>query len=95
MLPRGQNRGLPKMTAKERRAMRKLEIRLEESERMLDRINQSHMEQFRSIYEDRCAMLEALELVSEAYTLIRDRIKADPQYMARQEARRAEVVADF
>jgi hypothetical protein len=72
------------MTAKERRAMRKLEIRLETAERMLDRISQSHMDQFRGIYEDRCAMLEALELVSDAYQLLRDRVKNDPQYLAKR-----------
>ncbi|HBJ74663.1 MAG TPA: hypothetical protein DDY86_03900 [Syntrophaceae bacterium] len=79
------------MTAKERRQMRKLEIRLEESEKMLDRINQSHMDQFRTIYEDRCAMLEAMELVSEAYGLIRGRVKGDPQY----QAKKAEIEANF
>ena len=79
------------MTAKERRQMRKLEIRLEESERMLDWINQSHMDQFRTIYEDRCAMLEALELVSEVYGLIQGRVKDDPQY----QAKKAEIEANF
>ena len=79
------------MTAKERRQMRKLEIRLEESERMLDRINQSHMDQFREIYEDRCAMLEALELVSDAYKLLHSRVKNDPQY----QAKKAEIEANF
>ena len=72
------------MTAKEKRQIRKLEIRLEESERMLNHINKSHMDQFRSIYEDRCAMLEALELVSDAYTLLLDRVKNDPQYMVKK-----------
>lgn len=79
------------MTAKERRQMRKLEIRLEESERMLDLINHSHMDQFRTIYEDRCVMLEALELVSEAYGLIQGRVKFDPQY----QAKKAEIEANF
>lgn len=79
------------MTAKERRALRKLEIRLETAERMLSRINQSHMDQFREIYEDRCAMLEALELVSEAYGLIQGRVKFDPQY----QAKKAEIEANF
>ena len=79
------------MTAKERRQMRRLELRAEEAEKMLDRINQSHMDQFRTIYEDRCAMLEALELVSEAYGLIRGRVKGDPQY----QAKKAEIEANF
>lgn len=79
------------MTAKERRKMRKLEIRLEESEKMLDRINQSHIDQFRTIYEDRCAMLEAMELVSEAYGLIKWRVKFDPQYQAKKD----EIEANF
>ncbi len=79
------------MTAKERRAMRKLEIRLETAERMLNNINKSHMDQFREIYEDRCAMLEALELVSDAYKLLRDRVKNDPQFMAKK----AEIEPNF
>ena len=79
------------MTAKERRQMRRLELRAEEAEKMLDRINQSHMDQFRTIYEDRCAMLEALELVREAYGLIQGRVKLDPQY----QAKKAEIEANF
>lgn len=79
------------MTAKERRALRKLEIRLETAERMLSRINQSHMDQFREIYEDRCAMLEALELVSDAYKLLHNRVKNDPQFMAKK----AEIEPNF
>mgnify|MGYP000857362082 CR=1 FL=1 len=79
------------MTAKERRAMRKLENRLEAAERMLDRINQAHMDQFRSLYEDRCAMLEALELVIDAYKLLHSRVKNDPQY----QAKKAEIEANF
>lgn len=72
------------MTAKERRQMRKLEIRTEAAERILSRISQSHMDQFREIYEDRCAMLEALELVSDAYKLLHSRLKNDPQFMAKK-----------
>ena len=49
------------MTAKERRAMLKLEIRAEEAERMLKHINQMSMDQFLTVYEDRCAMMEARE----------------------------------
>lgn len=79
------------MTAKERRAMRKLEIRAEEAERMLKHINQSHMDQFLTVYEDRCAMLEAIELVGEAYALLHGRIKDDSQYMAKKH----EIEANF
>ena len=79
------------MTAKERRAMRRLEIRAEEAERMLAHINKMSMDQFLTVYEDRCAMLEALELVSEAYTLLRGRVQDDPQFMARKQ----EIEANF
>ncbi|MDX9709955.1 MAG: hypothetical protein RBT64_10425 [Trichloromonas sp.] len=71
--------------------MRKLEIRLETAERTLSRINQSHMDHFREIYEDRCAMLEALELVSDAYQLLHSRVKNDPQFMAKK----AEIEPNF
>lgn len=79
------------MTAKERRAMRKLEIRAEEAERMLTHINKMSMDQFLTVYEDRCAILQALELVSEAFGLLRERVKDNPQYMAK----RAEVEPNF
>lgn len=71
------------MTAKERRAMRKLEIRAEEAERMLKHINQMSMDQFFTVYEDRCAMMEAFGLLSEAKQLLWERIKKDPQFMAK------------
>lgn len=79
------------MTAKERRQLRRAEIRAEEAERMLKHINQSHMDQFLTVYEDRCAILQALELVSEAFGLLRERVKDDPQYVAK----RADVAPNF
>ena len=79
------------MTAKERRQMRKLEIRLEESERMLKHISEMQADQFITIYEDHCAMLEAQELMSEAWDLIHSRTKNDPQYMVKKK----EIEANF
>lgn len=79
------------MNAKDRRQLRRAEIRADEAERMLKHINQSHMDQFMTVYEDRCAMLQALELVNEAFGLLRDRVKDDPQYMAK----RADVAPNF
>ena len=70
------------MTAKERRAMRKLEIRLAEAEATIETMAKRNSEMFLALYEQKCALLEAYETITDALRIVYEPIRADPQFMA-------------
>ena len=81
------------MTAKEKRYVRNLEIKVEQLEQALKRSQQTWSDQFTAIYETRIALLQAFGAVEEAAVIMHDCIKDDPQYMA--ERKRIEVIPNF
>ena len=60
------------MTAKEKRYVRKLEIRIEELERHFDILNSHDKSTFMSLFEARCAVSEALETIEYAAECLRE-----------------------
>ena len=81
------------MTAKEKRYVRNLEIKIEQLEQALKRSQQTWADQFTAIYETRTALLQAFGAIEEAAVIMHDCIKDDPQYMA--ERKRIEVIPNF
>jgi len=71
------------MTAKEKRYVRKLEIRIEELERHFKIANDAHTEIFSALYHTRTAMRIAYETILEAADSLQENIKNDPAYMAK------------
>jgi len=80
------------MTAKEKRYVRKLEIRIEELERHFKIANDSCTETFTSLYQTRVAMRYAYEALIEAEKVLHENMKEDPAFIQQQP--RA-IVADF
>lgn len=72
------------MTAKERRAMRKLEIRAAESEALVEKLAKQNSDLFFQLYEQKCALLEAYETITDALRIVYEPIRADPQFMAKK-----------
>lgn len=69
------------MTPKEKRYVRKLEIRIEELERHF-RFSQDHyLETFHHLFDNRCAMREAYELIFESLTVLQQNMANDPAFM--------------
>lgn len=81
------------MTAKEKRYVRKLEIKIEQLEAALKQSQEVWQDQFTTIYETRTALLQSFAAIEEAAVIMHDCIKYDPQYMA--ERKRIEVVPNF
>jgi Mg2+ and Co2+ transporter CorA len=81
------------MTAKEKRYVRNLEIKIEQLEAALKRSRETWADQFSEIYKTRTAMFQAFGAIEEAAVIMHDCIKDDPQYMA--ERKRIDVVPDF
>ena len=81
------------MTKSEQRYVRKLEIRVEELEKALNRSQGTWRDQFTAIYETRTALLQSFAAIEEAAVIMHDCIKNDPQYMA--EKKRIEVLPNF
>lgn len=81
------------MTAKERRYVRKLEIRVEELEKARERTQESWCEQFNALFETRTALLQAFAAIEGAAVIMHECIKNDPQYMA--EKRQIQIIPDF
>lgn len=81
------------MTAKEKRYVRNLEIKVEQLEAALKRSQSTWMDQFTEIYETRAALLQSFAAIEEAVVIMHGCIKDDPQYMA--ERKRIEVEPDF
>jgi hypothetical protein len=65
------------MTAKEKRYVRKLEIRIEELERHFKIANDSNIETFVTLYQTRVAMRHAYEALVEAETALHENMKDD------------------
>lgn len=81
------------MTAKEKRYVRNLEIKVEQLEQALKRSQEVWRDQFTAIYETRTALLQAFGAIEEAAVIMHDCIKNDPQYIA--ERKRIEVIPNF
>ena len=81
------------MTAKEKRYVRNLEIKVEQLEQALKRSQEVWRDQFTTIYETRTALFQAFGAIEEAAVIIHNRIKDDPQYIA--ERKRVEVAPNF
>lgn len=81
------------MTAKEKRYVRNLEIKVEQLEQALKRSRTTWADQFTAIYETRTALLQAFGAIEEAAVIMHDCIKDDPQYMS--ERKRIEVIPNF
>ena len=79
------------MTAKERRQMRKLEIRAAESEALVEKLAKQNSDLFFKLYEQKCALLEAYETITDALRIVYEPIRADPQFMAKK----TEIEANF
>lgn len=79
------------MTAKEKRHVRKLEIRIEELERHFKIANNSHAEVFLNLYDTRRAMREAYESLIDAARTLEDLMRNDPAFMQQK----AEMEANF
>ena len=69
------------MTAKERRAMRKLEIENEELRRHFDIANSMSAEHFMALYETRRTLREVFALLKEAQDTMHRLMAADPAFM--------------
>ena len=69
------------MNAKEKRHVRKLEIRVEELERYLNIANSSGVETFLTLFETRAAMRQAYEAVCDAERVLRELMQDDPAFM--------------
>ena len=81
------------MTAKEKRYVRNLEIKIEQLEQALKRSQETWRDQFTAIYETRTALFQAFGAIEEAAVIMHDCIKDDPQYIA--ERKRIEVIPNF
>lgn len=69
------------MTAKEKRYVRNLEIKVEQLEAALKRSQEVWRDQFTAIYETRTALFQAFGAIEEAAVIMHDCIKDDPQYL--------------
>lgn len=69
------------MTAKEKRHVRKLEIRVEELERHFQIANSSSVETFLALFETRAAMRQAYEAVCDAERVLRELMQDDSAFM--------------
>jgi len=81
------------MTAKEKRYVRNLEIKIEQLEQALRRSQETWRDQFTAIYETRTALLQAFSAIEDAAVIMHDCIKNDPQYMA--ERKKIEIIPNF
>ena len=81
------------MTAKEKRYVRNLEIKVEQLEQALKRSQATWADQSTAIYETRTALFQAFEAIEEAAVIMHGCIKDDPQYMAEQ--KRISVIPNF
>lgn len=81
------------MTAKEKRHVRNLEIKIENLELALRKSQQTWVEQFDAVYHTRTALFQAFMAIEEAVVIMHDVIKNDPQYMS--EWKRIEIAPDF
>jgi len=85
--------GAWRVTAKEQRYVRNLEIKVEQLEQALKRSQTTWADQFTAIYETRTALLQSFAAIEEAAVIMHNCIKDDPQYMA--ERKRIEVIPNF
>ena len=69
------------MTAKEKRYVRNLEIKIEQLEQALKRSQEIWRDQFTAIYETRTALLQSFAAIEEAAVIIHNCIQSDPQYV--------------
>ena len=69
------------MTAKEKRYVRNLEIKVEQLEAALKRSQSTWADQFTAIYETRTALLQSFAAIEEAAVIMHNCIKDDPQYL--------------
>lgn len=69
------------MTAKEKRQMRNLEIKVEQLEQALDHSRKAWAEQFQAIYDNRTAMHQAYACIMDAMQLLHEQIRDDLAFM--------------
>ncbi len=72
------------MTAKEKRYVRKLEIKVEQLERHFRIAQTSGMDNFRALYDSRLAMRQAYESLMDAARTLEDCMQEDPAFMELQ-----------
>lgn len=70
------------MTAKEKRYVRNLEIKIEQLEQALKRSQETWRDQFIAIYETRTALLQSFAAIEEAAVILHNCIKDDPRYLS-------------
>lgn len=70
------------MTAKESRALRKLQIENEELKRHFHIAQKSQVDTFTELYQTRTALRQAYEALSEAQQVLEALMKEDPAFMA-------------
>ena len=69
------------MTAKERRHVRNLELKIEELERHFRISQSSGIDYFRSLYETRLALRQVYECLHEAISILDATMAQDPAFM--------------
>ena len=79
------------MTAKQKREMRRMEIRIEELERHFAIANNFGTENFVSVFNSRVAMRQAYEALLDASDILAAHMRDDPAFMEQFGKRATEV----